>query len=640
MNTKRLILCILACGIGLPATAQTVEPSKTEQSVIDFFGERQPVVLRLWPDGSPRNQSRNGKPEIATLTDKLRVTNTENPSLLVYPPPDGVPNSRAAMIFCPGGGYGILAMPNPKEFTEWMNPLGVTVATLKYHVPRSKDDPDHQWPLADVQRAMRVLRSQSERFGLDEDRIGMVGSSAGGHLAFNLCINHDQPAYDPVDKLDQQSCRPAFGMLFYPAYLTSKGKLEPTPSVNFDRIDKARTPPVFVTVNGDDGFAHGSLRAMIELKKNKVPGELHMWSSGGHGGVFNKYPLAEHARPGIRFLVRHKILPEALAEKSDAWLDKTVATLKRDKQRITHSNVPNAPPKGLSADLYGTIDQDVQKRHGKPAPVYRLWPGDGSRSDDPLKDADETLVTRNVPVASNVTVPTMTYFPAEKSDGRTVLVFPGGGYGVLAFVHEGLDVCHWLNEQGINAFLVKYRTPRREGLDKHHVALQDAHRAIRLVRSQAAAFGTRPDEIGVLGFSAGGHLGALASTPQPTASYERVDEHDDVSPVADFGILIYPAYTTTEPETVDPLLLPDERPTVPLFIATALDDTWTQGQFFFLHERLKAKQRIEYHIYENGGHGKGMHEGKAFSFGQWPRECSRWLQDLHLKSAAEAKGRK
>ena len=626
---NRLICKLLPIVFSMAASAQSASPSKTEQTVIDYVGGRQPTVLRLWPEGSPRNKSRNGKAESAQETSQLRLTNTEDPSLLVYPPPAGVPNTGAAMIFCPGGGYGILAMANPKEFREWMNPLGVTVAILKYHVPRSKEDPNHQGPLADAQRAMRVLRAKSEQFGIQPDKVGIIGSSAGGHLAFNLCVNHDQPAYEPVDDLDKTSCRPGFGMLFYPAYLTKKGKLDAVPTLHMERINRKLTPPMLVTLNSDDAFVPGSLRAMIELKRAKVPGELHMWSSGGHGGVFKKYPLAEYARPGIRFLVRHGILPKTLIEKSDAWLNDTVATLTRDIKQPASARLPNpSPPVALPPERLGTIDRDVQRRLEGSARVYRLWPGDGSRNDDPLQNVEETLPKRNVPIASNVTVPTMTYFPADKPDGRTVLVFPGGGYGVLAYVHEGLDVCHWLNEQGINAFLVKYRTPRRKDLDKHHVALQDAHRAIRLVRSQAAKFGIRKDAIGVLGFSAGGHLSALASTPQAKESYLKVDKHDEVSPVADFGILIYPAYTTSEAETVDPLLLPDKKPTNPLFIATALDDKWTQGQFFFMHERIEGRQRIEYHIYENGGHGKGISNGKAFSFGQWPREAARWLQDL------------
>ena len=610
--------------------AERTKASKAEQTVFDYFGDRKPILLRLWPESSARNKSRNGKSEEAKLTNNLRYTNTESPSLLVYPPPADAPNTGVAMIFCPGGAYNILAMSNPKEFTAWMNHLGVTVATLKYHVPRDrKTDPDHQWPLADAQRAMRVLRSEAKALKLNPEMIGIVGSSAGGHLAMNLCVNHAHPAYERVDALDDLSSRPAFGYLFYPAYLTkNKNSMDVSPSWHADRIDRQQTPPIFVTINGDDGFVAGSLRAMVELKKAKVPGELHVWTKGGHGGVFAKYPLAEHARPGFQFLVRRGVLPESLQSRSDAWLDSTVEALNKDKPNVRRELPAEAKPPRDETQL-SPIDADVRKRYGQAREVYRLWPGDGTREDDPLKNVDETSTQRKVVVGSKVTAPTMTFFPAKNPDGRAVLVFPGGGYGVLAYKHEGLDVCKWLNEQGIHSFLVKYRTPRRQGLEKHEVALQDAHRAIRLVRSQTVQFGVHPDSIGVLGFSAGGHLWSLASSPLDSPSYQPIDDHDEASPVADFGILIYPAYTTTQGETVDPMLLPKRKPTVPLFVATALDDKWTEGQFYFLYERLKKKQPIEYHIYENGGHGKGMHNGAAFAFGQWPRECSRWLRDLN-----------
>ena len=141
--------------------------------------------------------------------------------------------------------------------------------------------------------------------------------------------------------------------------------------------------------------------------------------------------------------------------------------------------------------------------------MFQLWPGDGTRSDDPSSFESEALDEKNVPKGKNISQPSMTFFPADQPNGKAMIVFPGGGYHILAHDHEGIQVCDWLNTQGISAFLLKYRVPRRPDLDKHHVALQDAQRAIRLVRSQAKWFGVKPDQIGTLGFSAGGHLAAL-----------------------------------------------------------------------------------------------------------------------------------
>lgn len=624
-------LCLSILLIALPALAapESAAPTDVERQVFEYMGHGEPTVLRLWPEGSERNNSSNGQAESGKLTDKLRITNLDKPSLLVYPPPAGVPKLDTAVIHCPGGGYRYLAMANPKQFVAWMNQLGVTVAVLKYHTPRSKEDPKHLIPLADGQRALRVLRHHAEDFGLDPDKIGIAGSSAGGHLAFNACLNHESPVYEPIDEIDKLSCRPAYGMLFYPAYLGKDRKsIQGHPSLEWDRIKQGKTPPIFMTINGDDSsFVSGNLAAMSLLSKNKVPSELHLWTKGGHGGCFDKYPFAEFARPAARFLVRHDILPEKQLKTSDDWLDPVVAELRKNK-KPAEADAPN-PPKGLADDELSAIDQAFRKAAGRSLAVYRLWPGDGTRADDPFKSETETLreaKNSGVPIASAVTAPTMTFFPADKPTGRCVLVFPGGGYGVLAWEHEGIKVAQWLNEQGSHAFVVKYRTPRRKGLAKHAVALQDAHRAIRLVRSQADAFGISPDNIGVLGFSAGGHLAALASTEQAEPSYQAIDEIDKVSPRPDFNILIYPAYTADKDGQVDPMLL-QEKAGPPTFIATASDDRYTLGQYPFVLSRLQTKTPVAFHVYETGGHGKGILPG-PHAFSQWPRECARWLEDL------------
>jgi len=617
--------------IALPALAapESAEPTDVERQVFNYMGHGDATVLRLWPEGSDRNKSSNGQAESGKLTDKLRITNLEKPSLLVYPPPAGGPRLDAAVIHCPGGGYRYLAMANPKQFVEWMHQLGVTVAVLKYHTPRSENDPKHLVPLADGQRALRVLRHHAKALGLSPDKIGIAGSSAGGHLAFNACLHHDNPTYEAIDEIDKLSCRPAYGMLFYPAYLgKDRNTIEGHPSLEWDRLQQDGTPPIFMTINGDDrSFVSGNLAAMSLMSKSKVPAELHLWTQGGHSGCFDKYPLAEFARPAARFLVRQEMLPKKLLKTSDDWLDPVVAKL-RKKTDPAKADAPH-PPKGLPDGELSAIDREIWKAAGQSLAVYGLWPGDGKRADDPFQAEAETLrAAKNsgIAIASDVTAPTMTFFPADKPNGRGVLVFPGGGYGILAWEHEGVKVAQWLNEQGIHAFLVKYRTPRRKGLDKHAVALQDAHRAIRLVRSQAEAFGVSPDNIGVLGFSAGGHLAALTSTVQEKPSYQAIDEIDKASPLPDFNILIYPAYTADKAGQVDPMLL-QEKKASPTFIATAADDRFTLEQYHFVESRLKTKTPLAFHVYETGGHGKGILPG-PHAFSQWPRECARWLEDL------------
>ena len=607
----------------------SAKPTPAEQQIIDYMEAGEPTILRLWPADSPRNKSRNGKPEVGNLSDKLRLTNTEKPSLLIFQPPEQSTRLDSAILFAPGGGYKNVVLQVPQQVTEWFHHLGITVAVLKYHVPRVPEDPKHLGPLADAQRAFRLLRHHAKDLGLDPDKIGMAGASAGGHLAFNTCLHRNDAVYDAIDDIDKEVIHPAYGFLFYPAYLGSGKGVEMHRNLELDQLGED-TPPMFMTINGDDrSFVIGNLAAMVALDDKEVPGELHIYTRGGHAGSFNKYPFAEFARPGARFLVRHGAMPESLLDRSDVWLDQTVAKLHTPPTPTAVAAATGAPD-GLPVSQLTLIDRTIREATGKEHSVYRLWPGDGTREDDPLKDAEETLKPRKVPVATGVTAPTMTFFPAAKPTGRGVLVFPGGGYGVLAWEHEGAKVAEWLNDQGVHAFLVKYRTPRRTNLPKHHVALQDAHRAMRLVRSQAKAFGVATNQIGVLGFSAGGHLAALTGTTLEAPSYEPIDGHDKVSPVADFSILIYPAYTTTamDGNEVDPLLL-QTAPTGPTFVATAADDKYTRGQYFYLHTRLRAKTPLAYHVYETGGHGKGILDTPT-AFSQWPRDCARWLQDLTL----------
>ena len=145
---------------------------------------------------------------------------------------------------------------------------------------------------------------------------------------------------------------------------------------------------------------------------------------------------------------------------------------------------------------------------------------------------------------SDVDKPTLTFYPApaENNTGVTIIVNPGGGYHILAYNLEGTEICKRFNEYGINCVLVKYRVPRREGQAKHQAPLQDLQRAIAYTRSHANEWHIDPHKIGVMGFSAGAHLSAMASTSHQTRTYPQVDAFDEVSLRPDFCILVYPAY--------------------------------------------------------------------------------------------------
>ena len=265
--------------------------------------------------------------------------------------------------------------------------------------------------------------------------------------------------------------------------------------------------------------------------------------------------------------------------------------------------------------------------------VIPLWPGDGTRADDPAKNLTEAMPEKgdNILRIQNVIKPTLHLWKPKEQNGKCVIVFPGGGYGILAAQHEGTEVAQWLNKQDITALVAKYRVPRRNGLPKHSAALQDAQRAIRIVRSRAKEFGIDPDKIGVLGFSAGGHLSALCVHQAGVPSYDPIDDYDKASARPDFAIPIYPAYLTIDRDgsEVDPLVgkLASRNDYPPIFTTIAADDPFTPGTLHYLLSLQKEKVRYEFHVYPRGGHGKGLRK-TGYPFSEWIGPCERWLKEL------------
>jgi acetyl esterase/lipase len=237
---------------------------------------------------------------------------------------------------------------------------------------------------------------------------------------------------------------------------------------------------------------------------------------------------------------------------------------------------------------------------------------------------------------SNVSEPTLQVFPAPeaKRNGGAVLVCPGGGYGILASEHEGSAVCEWLNEQGFTGVLLKYRVPRRDGLEKHHAPLQDAQRAISLMRTNAESWLIDPNRIGVMGFSAGGHLAAMALS-NPDRTYPIDPAIDKVSSRPDFGILIYPAYLVDENDADK--LSPElnfHKGSQPVFIAVASNDRWASSSARLYLELQRLKIPVEMHAFADGGHGFGIMKNKDLPVGTWPKLCGDWLKANGLDQKA------
>ena len=218
---------------------------------------------------------------------------------------------------------------------------------------------------------------------------------------------------------------------------------------------------------------------------------------------------------------------------------------------------------------------------GESAPIA-LWPGvaPGDKGDlgeekDITKHNPKVSPSKEVILLTNVTKPTITMFrpAADKNTGAAVVVCPGGGYSILAYDLEGTEVCQWLNSIGVTGVLLKYRVPARPGRERYAAPLQDAQRAIGMVRSHAKEWGIDPKRVGLLGFSAGGHLAAVASTNFSERTYPTVDAADAESCRPDFTILIYPAYLAANGDGTK--LVPEVKVTTdtpPAFIAMTEDD--------------------------------------------------------------------
>ncbi len=264
-----------------------------------------------------------------------------------------------------------------------------------------------------------------------------------------------------------------------------------------------------------------------------------------------------------------------------------------------------------------------------------VWPGKvpGEKGDIGQETATPSEPgKKQVLRISNVSVPTLQFYPATKNNtGTTVVVCPGGGYNILAWDLEGTEVCDWLNSLGVNAVLLKYRVPRRQGLPIHHAPLQDAQRTMSYVRAHAEQWNIKPDRIGILGFSAGGNLAAMTSMHFENRKYDPIDEIDKVSSRPDFSILIYPAYLTTSDRKLVPEALVTKK-TPPMFMQHAYNDGVTPESSVLLWLALKRiGVPAEMHITESGGHGYGLRTTASNSH-RWPKRCEEWMRERGLLS--------
>ena len=455
------------------------------------------------------------------------------------------------MILISGGSY--MNCCDVKLIDEWhrdLTALGVQCVNFVYRTPRPVGLPIYQSAWEDGQRAVRLVRSEAARRGFDPEKIGVISMSAGSHLALLLATSSQTPAYSPVDQLDDIPCHINWAIVNAPAYATTDGETGTRATregygtdvslSSVFRFDEKTCPMSLHHGEIDPYTPTGSTLVYRQLRKMGVPAELHLYPGKGHGAFgFDR---------AVEFMTQMGYLGPVLPE---VELDSRFPS---DDARADY----------LREDLWpeGKMP-DAQEAQGTP---YLEW-----------------------------------HFPKELKTKAIQIIYSGGAYyvnGPDSF--EVTPARRYLNEKGMTVVTVRYRTPRPEGLSKHTTAWQDIQRAIRMVRSEAAARGLDPDRIGIMGSSAGGHLTLLGTTSSRHRSYLAVDAVDKVSCKVQWGIGIYPAYVLTDGEDApnttggnddSAVLVPEltfDPDTAPMLLIHGDADGWAAMNSVKVWEKLRA----------------------------------------------------
>ena len=453
----------------------------------------------VWPKGKmPHSQSR----QIAAMTDEAGEPGFKPEKHRVaylewFDQPDAAVRNGACMILISGGGYDSCC--DVDLISRWRERLtreGIQCVNFVYRTPRPEGLPIYQTAWEDAQRAVRLVRSQAKKRGFDPEKIGTISMSAGSHLALLLATSSLTRAYEPIDALDSLSCHINWAIVNAPAYVTTDGQAG-TPATregygadvklsDLFRFD-AQTCPMSLHHGGLDIYSpNGSTLIYRELRKRKIPAELHLYPGEGHGAFgleraiefMNQMEFYKPLAPEEELMKRF-----ATDEARGEWL----------KQEVW--------PEGKMPD--------AQAHQCMP---YLEW-----------------------------------HFPKVRKSDAIQIIYSGGSYeGNDPDGFEVAPVRRYLNDLGLTVVTLKYRTPRPKGLAKHTTAWQDLQRAIRLVRSQAANYGLDPNRIGIMGSSAGGHLTLMGVTSSMHRAYWPIDEIDQLPCNVQWGIGIYPAYALTD----------------------------------------------------------------------------------------------
>jgi acetyl esterase/lipase len=264
----------------------------------------QDITLKVWPNGASND---NGMKQPEEKYDGVRVRNVSEAEMYVYLPEKAI-NTGAAVVICPGGGYWIEAMDHEGyQIAEWLKSKGIAGIVLKYRLPYGH----HEIPSGDARQAIRIVRANAEKWGISPDKIGIAGSSAGGHLASTAGTVFDKGNPSGSTPEEKMSSRPDFMLLLYPviSFDESVGHMGSRKNLigegndwnlarkySNERNVTAETPPTFLILADDDKtvIPENSIRFYLALKENKIPAEMHIFQQGGHGfGITKKNQPAD-----------------------------------------------------------------------------------------------------------------------------------------------------------------------------------------------------------------------------------------------------------------------------------------------------------------------------------------------------------
>jgi acetyl esterase/lipase len=271
------LIALTCSAVALTAQTPAWEPSPGHTQI--------PIWPTTVPDATPSSgpeiDTTDSKGQLIAAKPVIRLGNVSSPTITLYTPQGN--NTGAAIVVFPGGGYHILAIDlEGTEVCDWLTARGIACVLLKYRVPNSGPYPKSPAALEDAQRALGLVRSHATEWHIDAHRIGVLGFSAGAHLAAALCTHFDQRLYPQVDAADTLSCRPDFAAVIYPGYLAiAEQNYAPNPDIKVTN----QTPPTFLLQTEDDRVAHveSSLAYYTALKASNVPVEMHLYTEGVHG---------------------------------------------------------------------------------------------------------------------------------------------------------------------------------------------------------------------------------------------------------------------------------------------------------------------------------------------------------------------